>query len=296
MLSKLFRPKWQHPNTAVRARAVAEGKLSATEYFDIALNDAAIEVREQAIQQISSIESLLTLADKSPELQAAVATHLFNLVIDNSDQEDATLTKVLEVIDDDQQRRSLAQQAQSPQVRLAAVRTIGDENLLKEAALHDKAVDVRRVALERIDTERTLSEIAKLSRGRDKTIAKFAEQRLSEIRGKQQRGDHRQDLLREMDKLVGVTTPIDELSWQRLLADWESLKHEASVDEQQQFATSRAQIDVRLAEQQRLAREDSSRKAAREDLLQRLRHKDSPDRLVRSDSLGGCLGGTTLSG
>lgn len=270
MLGKLFRPKWQHQNAKVRARTVAEGKVSVAACFDIALNDTAMEVREQAIQRIESVESLLALVRQSPDLRRAATLRLVALIEDADEHDDATLTSVLDVIDDEPQRRALAQQARSARVRLAAIRTIDDEDLLKLTVTGDKAVDVRRAALDRVQTEAALSEIAKYTRGRDKTIAKLAEQRLNEIHDRQQRSEDRERLIAELAETVSSHSPIDEPAWQRMMATWDSLQHEASAEQQRLFARAKATLDARLAEQKQLEREDRSRKSAREDLLQRL--------------------------
>ncbi len=271
ILEKWLRPKWQHPDAAVRLKALAEESLTAADYHALALNDPDRAVRELVIGKLDSIGQLLEVLRAHPAAQPAIAARLCVLLQQGQAAAiGAPLAPAMAAVANTPCLADLASRAADPEIRVAAVALVKDESLLRRCALEDKSVEVRLHALERIDDEDALQEIGRLAKGHDKTVARVADQRLDELRSRRERASEREQLLGELAALIEVPL-LDAEALQRARLHWQGLEADAGPEHRERYAALAPRLDARLAALRQAQQEDLSHKAAREQLLQQLR-------------------------
>ncbi len=235
MLTKLFnKPQWQHKNPEVRKQALAE--LSAEELDaalpELARSDPAPEVRLEAVERLRSLDALRSIhrEDDDASVRDGASRRLRDLLTGKA--EDApSLEERLQVLhdtDDAALSEYLARYAPDEQVRDAALEHVQRQRLLGEIASHDESAALRLKALQRISQESVLERVLQETRKKDKHASRKAQEMLDEIRLK--RGDEqtlrkrRMALCREAEAVVWKTGPSDtSRNLDEIAADWKSL-------------------------------------------------------------------------
>ncbi|MGD8842557.1 MAG: DUF349 domain-containing protein, partial [Gammaproteobacteria bacterium] len=113
-------------------------------------------------------------------------------------------------------------------------------------------------------------EIGRSARGHDKTVARLAAGRLSDLRERRERSVERERLLDELSRLVD-TDELDADVLQRTCARWKRLEEDADTTQRQRYAGLEPRLDARLAALRRAQQEDLSNRLEREKLLEQLR-------------------------
>lgn len=122
-LLNLFRPKWKHPDPAVRVAGVRELKNAAILTL-LVREDSSVLVRQAALEQLRDPELLAEIARSDTDLNLAAAGRISD-------------TRLLVQV---------AQTASSPSVRRSAVARIGDKIVLQQIAAFDPHEAVRQEA------------------------------------------------------------------------------------------------------------------------------------------------------
>ena len=271
IIQKWLRPKWQHPDASVRLKALAEATIDLDVCRQLAAGDPDPAVREQAINKLESIEQLLDVLRVQPATREAVAARLTMLLLQAPAATiEPHLSPALAVIRTATGLDQLASQAADIEIRVAAVALVPDPMTLRHCALEDKAADVRVRAVGRIDDEDALQEIERSAKGRDKTVARLAAQRLSELRARRERTAELAQLLDELQHLA-KTPELDADALHRVRARWSSLEADAEAVQLEHYASLAPRLDARLAALQKARQEDRSHKVARERLVAQLR-------------------------
>lgn len=207
----LFKPRWQHKNPAIRARAVAE--LNDSELTHqlpaIARNDAEPEVRLAALRRIDNLDTLFTVArlDK----HEGVSSYCWRQVMQqletlDSDQRARSAADVVAQIDDPQRLAQLARKARSAILRGAAQEKVTAEGLLGDIAINDPDPELRLQAAGRVSSESTLKRIADKVRRTDKKLFRALTERL------QARQVAAGDTTIVADRAVAICQELEQLS------------------------------------------------------------------------------------
>ncbi len=191
MFSKLFRsrPKWQHPNPAIRLTAIESLTSSEPEQRAIlemiAVEDVDAAVRRGAVSRLLDTAKIKQIAqnDTDADVRAAAQHHLARLL---TGEVSGTLSAQQRLAEVEGQRSMtvlehlLAHGDEA--IRLAALNQIEDEQRLEEIALNHPQARIRALAAERISQVERLQKIARQSRGRDKKVYQISHTKLGQMR------------------------------------------------------------------------------------------------------------------
>lgn len=260
ILTRFFKPKWQHPNPEVRKQALQE--LSPADVIRLARQDRSPEVRRAALERITDLEVLGQIASQDTDAQvrqAAAARHR-ELWSGNGLGSPALSTRIAALPAlDGALVEFLAVHAKEAELRLAALERVEQESLLGEAALNDAAATVRFAALDRITDPALLERIAKQSRNRDKRIYRTAQERLDNLRHRQARRLRSEQLCSEMETLTwDGETGLNAGRFPRLEREWQPLEAEAEAAVRERYVQARTRFLARRQESalRRTARQD----------------------------------------
>ena len=173
ILSGWRRPKWQHPDPAVRRRALLElgaGAGEAAEILRRLADDEAAEVREVAVKRLDDVEVLRRRLtdDPEPSVRGAAAVRYRQLLIAGLPSEAAIAE--LARCSDTAIPTHVARRARAPEVRRAALLRVESLAVLMEAALHDDDPDVRRNAVDRLETPEALETLLRRIEAHEETV------------------------------------------------------------------------------------------------------------------------------
>jgi exonuclease SbcC len=271
IIQKWLRPKWQHPDASVRLKALANTAIELDVCRQLAVSDPDAAVREQAINKLDSVEQLLDVLRVQPATQEAVAARLTILLLQAPAATiEPHLPQALATISKASGLEQLASQAADIEIRAAAVGLVADPVTLRHCALEDKAAEVRVRAVGLIDDEDALHEIERSAKGRDKTVARLAAQRLSELRARHERTAELGQLLDELQHL-SETPDLDAEALHRVRARWKSLEADAEAVQLERYALLAPRLETRLAILHKTQQDDLSHKMERERLVAQLR-------------------------
>jgi hypothetical protein len=270
IIEKWLRPKWQHPDAGIRLKAIAGDAIDVATCHELAVSDPDPAVREQAINRLESIEQLLDVMRVQPAGQEAIAARLTTLLLHAPEAAiEPHLSRVLAIIGASTSLGRLASQASDPEIRVAAVALVSDPLTLRHCALEDKAVEVRVHAVGRIDDEEALREIERNAKARDKTVARLAAQRLSDLRARRELTAELAQLLDELHRLAEASD-LDTDALHRVRTRWKSLEGEAEAAQLERYASLATRLDARLSALHKAQQEDLSHKLERERLIAQL--------------------------
>ncbi len=260
MLSKLFKPKWQHRDPAVRLRALHSlNPLDARdgEALRALATDDDSSVRRAALERIAELGLLRTLAGQSPEGRARYLGRLREL-------ERAELAAELPHLQALQAGAELACEHPSPEARQLLLAALDDEQRL-QVALHGHTSQNRQAAVEALQDEQALERAYDALKQRDKGAAQRAKSKLDALR--QAAREH----ARQRDAALAMLAKLEQLSrasnldglyahqLEHLARQWQELGT-GLLDDSEQARGSSALATA----QQRLAEEHAREAAARE--------------------------------
>jgi len=271
IVKKWLRPKWRHPDASVRLKALAEETIDVAACHTLAVSDPNPAVRIQAINKLESVEQLLDVLSAQPAAQETIAARLTTLLLQATAKTiGSDLSRTLAVIETATSLAELAGQAADAEIRAAAVAFVPDQKILRRCALEDRAVEVRVQAVGRIDDEDTLHEIERAAKGRDKTVARLAAQRLSSLRTRRERVAELAQLLDDFQGLAEAAD-LDADALHRARSHWKDFEGDAEAAQLERYAALAPQLDARLAALHKAQQEDLSHKLEHERLVAQLR-------------------------
>ena len=191
MLSRFFKPKWQHSDAAVRRRALLElGDDGGEIVMELALNDPDTEVRCVALKRVSNLLLLeRVLADaKNPRVREQARERLMGLIAGSEPGLSAAQrAEALRRNEDSRLLEHVAREGCDAGLRSLAVVRVSRQPLLVELAISDPAIDVRLLALQRVEAAEHLQQLCKQARGRDKRLYRAARERRDQCLEAEQR-------------------------------------------------------------------------------------------------------------
>ncbi len=273
MLRRLFKAKWQHSDAAVRLSAAQAPEIEQSVLETLATGDPDRAVRTTAIGRLDNLRLLVGLAAiSSPDSEAArqrlgdVLHQLGTSTEPATDQ--ALLGEALTVCDDHERTLTLARDARSSVMRLAAVHQVTDQQALTEIASRDPSSEVRMAAAERVTSEALLRRIEKASRKRDKRLTHLLRERLNELKARAERRAEREHIIGELARRGnGKNWRSDESYWARIKVRWPDLEADAEDAQREAFLQVAGAFEQRLQRYLEERNRDDELKRRKEALL-----------------------------
>ncbi|MGQ4878331.1 DUF349 domain-containing protein [Billgrantia sp. LNSP4103-1] len=298
-LRRLFAPRWQHPDARVRCQAVARldpARPEQREALEALCLDADATVRGTALDRIDSVDILLALSSRQPELPE-VRRRLTTLLTGQAGNLDlAQRLSIVEGLDDRGLLSRVALEGDNQQLRLAAVARLTSEEDLIEQACDNGIAAVRHAAAARVTSEAGLQRMVQQAR-RDRHVMRQARERLNRLRTdaatQAAAREQRAALLQKLEAHARAPwEPLYAGRFRHLLREWEALGDLPDAEQERRFQDAslrcRKVISDHEAHEHAVAESDRRREQAaeaREALLETL--EESLASLPRGDRLTG---------
>ncbi|WP_210396196.1 DUF349 domain-containing protein [Motiliproteus sediminis] len=254
ILTNLFRPKWQHPRSDVRKKAV--GNLDPGQDNDqtiletIAREDRDPDVRRQALNKLVNVDCLSQLADH--DVDAGVRQSALNRLCDlvtGLDAIELPMARRLQVLDRLAQTDYLlhvALKGDCYEIRQEAVLRLVDESALAKVITDADSRPLRQLAAESIRDPELLQQLIRQVRQSDKNLYRTLKSRQDAQRDEAQREQSRQQaqqhLCQALEKLAEESVaPHYQAKLQGLKLQWDSLDFEPAHNYLTRFDKAHAQ-------------------------------------------------------
>jgi hypothetical protein len=191
-LLRFFKPKWQHPDPAIRRRAVqALTSADSITLTKVALEDESPSIRRLALQRISDLALMHTAAheDSDKDVREFAHTRLSQLLA-GTRQEGPALELRLDFLTQHPEAdllKFVALNGIETELRKSAQDRISRESVLRDIAINDTIAANRLAALERITQTSVLEAVYRQTRKSDKQISRQVRDRLDARREEQER-------------------------------------------------------------------------------------------------------------
>ena len=281
ILSRFFKPKWQHTDPANRQQALRELDKSDPKLIELARQDVDPSVRRAALERLVDLELLQNIAamDADESVRTA-ARDRQRLVLAGKAADGPALTDRLAWFRRDLESglvEFLLQHAVEPELRQAALEQIDSESVLAEIVIQPSHQELRQAALERVTTPELLNKIAQQTRNRDKRLYRRAKEKLDALTAAQARTGQLERLCAEMEQLLwdGESGP-NAGRYPKLEQKWRDQEADASAELRERYAQARTRF---LTERQASANRRTQRLeliASLETLLETLRREARP--------------------
>jgi exonuclease SbcC len=247
MFTRLFKPKWTHPDPRTRCEALVAGEVSQEVLAKAAREDPDPAVRRCAVARLSDLESLAALVAAEPpgDLREAASRRQREVLatpLPGGPPLVARLQAMARAASPELGAH-LAREAHEPEIRIAALELVRDTVTLCAIAIDDPVATVRRAALERIGDPQAWETVARGARNKDKQISRMARERLDGYRKLQSEQETAERVCAELEALAEV--PPGAGSRQQLLrlsSQWDQLETRAAAPLQERFAGARQQV------------------------------------------------------
>lgn len=280
ILSRFLKPKWQQANPESRKQSLRNLDSNDPKLLDLARQDPDPAVRRAALERLGDLELLRRIADEDADVDLRDAAQArYYAVLAGKVADGPTLASRLERLRGDPDANLvefLLQQAVEPELRLAALERIDLEPTLADIATQNSYPDLRLAALERVHDPELLDRIARQSRNRDKRLHRRARERLDALHTEQARALSLERLCVEMECLNwDGESGLNAGRFPKLEQEWREQEIGASPELQARYTQARGRF---LAERQASANRRTQRLellATLESLLERLRQAAS---------------------
>ncbi len=245
ILSRFFKPKWQHPDPQVRTQAVQELAATDPALTQMALEDDHPGVRRTALHRLTDLTLLQRIAAEDPEsgVRDTAEARFRHLMVD-AEGSSLPLEQRLAVLErtaNPELARYLVTHGMEPELRLAALDKLTDAPLLADLACKDPAAQVRLAASERVQDIAGLEQVAHQTRNRDKRIYRQVKARLDALRDHQKRAERAEALCRELETLAADPGSLLDMGrLHTLTQDWEAQAEAADPLLQERWGQARA--------------------------------------------------------
>lgn len=262
LLSKFFKPKWQHENPEVRRKAIAD--LNSSEQLLTFINNESVaELRQLAIQKINNEADLeALLSHNKPDVREAVRQHWLAQLLDGG--------QTLDQISDNNTLVRIASLTNDQQQRLDAIAKITDQQQRLTLAMNNPVAKVRLAAAEGINDTDKLQQLMNHAQGKDKTIYRLCKDRLNASKAEQ---EAQQALVARIDALIANVQQLNRLGYnpefngrfQVISKNWATLSDQASQPQQDEIT---AQLNQASATLKQHAEEEARQAAAKAEFEQ----------------------------
>ena len=237
MISKLFKPAWQHKRPELRIAAIQSFSETDQSHQDILVaivqTDEDVSVRDKAIELLLDCVLLKKL---SQEEQINNASQRLKFLVRSKDQSHqkqisgfVTTAAAAELLD-------IACHCPDAEIRSAALGKIEDEEQIAIVASESEFADTRELAAADVQRLDLLEPLWKKVRERDKNLAKNLHERIDQLHKVEQ---HRQEISDQAIKITEAMQELKESAWTpqynvRFLAlvnQWQAIESETAEDQ-----------------------------------------------------------------
>lgn len=233
MLANLFKPKWSHPDPAVRARAADKLDPSQPRQHltlkDLALQDTSPDVRRVAITRLTDPEILMQILDQEQDiaLRDISGERFCELFLSTENPSRSGLDWIAR-ISSEPTLKLIILKSQIPEINEAALRKISSQTVLAEIALSAPLTGIRQLAAEQIDAEPVLEELHRNARGRDKAVLRIVRDKLQQLHEGKQRTEaairQQSQLLQNLSNLIDSEDRLHfTIRLQAISQEWDKL-------------------------------------------------------------------------
>ncbi len=222
---------------------------SQTHLIEQAIHERDPARRIEAICQIHDLPTLVALSvgGEPPEVQTAALGRLLDCLGQPHAGLPANWQEVLDHLQDATQLARLAQFAQDPGVRRAAIERLTDPEILALCAIRDAAPANRLAALEHLEDKAALETVVRGIGKRDKRVYRLARERLRLIAERAERPRIVRERCAELCAQAERLGRLGQWSQDRALLDylerqWALIQDEAEPEWRERFARERARF------------------------------------------------------
>ncbi|KAF0806263.1 hypothetical protein A6D6_01598 [Alcanivorax xiamenensis] len=271
MFGKLFKPRWQHRDAAVRKAAVdtLDPQQQADLLASLAREDTNEEVRASATRRLLDLTALDTLTrDSHSDVVREAASERMMALLAGAVSDGPDLDTRLHLLRHTGNARVLyhvTQNGVDSESRRTALTSLSDADSLCDVALHGHDEALRLAAAQRLESAEHLKRLAK--EGRDKRVVRHArdwlrdhQQAEQDRRKREQDGAAVAEALRQHAQRAA--DGLYQARLQQLEQRWAELAEHASEEHTRTATQALEQAHQRLARQAAEAREQQAREAA----------------------------------
>jgi len=271
ILSRFFKPKWQHADPEARQRAVQQLDRHDPALAALVRADHDPAVRRTALQQLIDLDLLAERmrADDDPATRDA-AQDRYRALLAGEVADGPPLAVRLTRLEGELRSEDLLfllRHAREAALRLQLLGRVRDPALLVELATGDPAFEVQAAALARLHEPDQLEQVARLSRNRNKRIYRQAQERLDNYRETARRLAEATALCEALEVIANDPEASPRNTrYQTLLRQWEALDDpDAALAERVARARERVQ-----ARHQAISAEQAERRQLHDALVHAL--------------------------
>jgi len=255
MFPRLFKPKWEHPDPAVRVAALTEADIQPAVLERLAADDADPTVRQAAILRVGDLALLSRLAeaDRAEAVRAAAQARVIELVCapETAVPPIGERLSLLRGPMDSGIAARVVQDARSAEVRLGVLDRVADPEVLAAVACQDPVASVRRAAFDLIVDPAGWERVARECRDRDRQLSRVAREKVEAHERAAAELAKAEGLCAELEALLPGGPDLAAGS-RRLLREWQGLAGPLPPAVVERFEGTQAAIAETLARREAL--------------------------------------------
>jgi len=238
LLSKLFKPKWQHASESVRIQAIEALDSNNAEHIEILLqlltSDTSPKVRETALLAIKQPQILVSHYAKlnSADKQAAL-THILKL----SQQLGLSL---FDMVEDEALIAEMIISSDAQSEFMTGLARLQDEQAIFTIACNAQLSRVRQAATELIESESFLQKLVEIARSKDKKVFQTAKAKINAIRDRKKHAEEQALLVQAVLKSLNEHANTDDTTLykaklENLKQRWQPLEATSSEKDKSEY-------------------------------------------------------------
>ena len=236
MLQHLFKPKWQSKKPAVRLKALVTLSGKSDELILLAKTDIDSEVRMYAVQKLQHIPTLASIAAKTDGVIPRAAKKRLSEVAISQNIDESALEHAYPLIDDYRVHDYVVRDGQKTlKVRKCALQYIDDQSLLFELAKTDQSKEIQYLAAAKIDDYAQLKQLEKLTKN-NKRLRQLLKEKSQAHQARQTQLTLVNQLCRELEQLGNNNNwKQDKTHFLTIQQQWKHIKTAIPPELQQRY-------------------------------------------------------------
>lgn len=279
MFKKLFRPKWEHARSAVRIEAIRGFDEANAEHQQLltrlATQDSEPAVRREAVARLRDLELLASIQRR--DLEAPVRDTALERTLQLLAGKHALSPELPErlarvrTLQSPQMLATLIRDGEPVELKQAAVEQLNDELYLEEIALRSPIARLRVAAAEKLTLPEILRLVEKETKGHDKAVWRIVHDKLAELgqehKEREAEERRREEIVEAMETHArSAMAPLYRPRRDALVEQWRALAAEATPAQAERLETALMLCDQRIEEQAAIERAAAEQAEAADEL------------------------------
>ena len=188
LIGNIFAPKWKHKNPQVRKQALmvldATSEDSQNILLDVVENDPELFIRRLAIRRLNNIDALQSLrqSGQNDEIYQEATTRLCVLLSNNTCELSIDQLKArLDSLNETGIFQYVVKHTNIKEMQRYVLNKINNESAIVEVLVNAENDEIRRLALDKLDSTSALKRVVKVLKRKDKQLAALAQEKLQEL-------------------------------------------------------------------------------------------------------------------